>query len=156
MNHGHEQSSLNIDQQVLDTLRLIGSVHPRPGIEKRIAARLAHPPVRSSVRFFGLPRMALASAAGMLASAAIIAGSVIHSHHLLPVAPGMQTLGVSSAGMGAAAAEKVAPKPVTAPPNGRARSMRRIGAGRATATADGQRLSGVAVPKNPLPQHSSQ
>jgi hypothetical protein len=137
-----------IDDPVDSTLRLIGSVSPRPGLEKRIAARLAHAPVSKSARFFGLPRLAFASTAGLVACAAIIAGSVNHSRRILPVAPGMQLPG-STSGIGTVSGARVAPKPVAAPSTGRARSVRKPGA------ESGPELNpprGVAVPKRPVPQ----
>jgi hypothetical protein len=142
MNHQNHPPAM--DERIDTTLRLIGSAEPRPGLEKRIAARLAHAPVSKPVRFFGLPRVAFASMAGALASAAIIAGSVNHSHRILPVAPGVQLTGNGS-GMGAAAGARVAPRPVAAPANGRARSMRKPG-------TELNPPNGVAVPKRPLPQ----
>jgi len=164
MNPGHEKNyesheihqSLehqSLEHQIDSTLRLIGSVHPRPGIEKRIAARLVHAPSTGSVRFLGLPRLVIASAAGLCASVAIVAGSVNHSRRLLPIAPGLQVHSNASSGLSTASATQVAPKPVTPPANGRARSMRKLGGGRASA-AEAQRPSGVAVPKNPLPQQN--
>ena len=127
------------------TLRLIGAVEPRPGLEKRIAARLAHAEVSRPVRFLGLPRLAFGSAAVAVASVAIIAGSVNHSHRMLPLAPGVQLPGNSSGVLGTASGARVAPKAVAAPPNGRARSMRRT-------TAERNPPNGMAMPKGPLPQ----
>jgi len=170
MNTGREREIDNslLDDQINRTLHLIGSANPRPGLEKRIAARLAHVPVyeisHKSSRFLGLPRLAVASAAGLLAAIVIIAASVNHSRHLLPIAPGLQVPGDPSSGVGAASAEKVAPRPVVAPANGHARSVRQIGretstdtqrktgTGRATISPDAQKPEGVAVPKNPPPQ----
>jgi hypothetical protein len=161
MNPGHEKNyesyefhQSSLEDQIDSTLRLIGSVHPRPGIEKRIAARLVHAPRTGSVRFLGLPRLVIASAAGLCASVAIVAGSVNHSHRLLPIAPGLQVHSNASSGLSTASATQVAPKPVTPPANGRARSMRKLGGGRAAVAPEAQRPSGVAVPKNPLPQQN--
>jgi hypothetical protein len=149
----YENHQSSLDGQIDRTLHLIGSVHPRPGIEKRIAARLADAP-RSSVRFLGMPRLVVASAAGVCASVAIVAGSVNHSRHLLPIAPGLQVHRSASSGLSTASSTQVAPRPVTPPSNGRARSMRKLGTGRASAAPEAQRPSGVAVPRNPLPQQN--
>ena len=152
MNTGHDTRYPHFEDEIDRTLRLIGSADPRPGIEKRIAARLADAPARKTVRLLGLPRLAVASAAGLVASVAIIAGSVNHSRHLLPIAPGIPVPADASSGLGAAAAAKVAPKPVTPPPTGHARSMRKAGAGRATVSPDAPKPDGVAVPKHPVAQ----
>ena len=154
MNTGHDTHTSAMEDQIDRTLRLIGSASPRPGIEKRIAARLACAPVnsaaRKSIRFLGMPRLAVASAVGLLASIAIIAGSVNHSRHLLPVAPGLQIPGGTSGGVDAASGKAVAPKPVTPPPHGRPRFVRK--AGTAKVSPDTQKPGGVAVPRNPLPR----
>lgn len=147
MNTGHETRNAHLDEQIDRTLRFIGSAAPRPGIEKRIAARLADASVAKSVRPFGLARRTLASAAGMAACVAIIAGSVAHSHRMVPVAPGLPLPIGGSAGVGAASDAKAAVRPVPAPPHGHARSMRKV-----TGATDIQKPDGVAVPKVPLPQ----
>jgi hypothetical protein len=168
MNTSRETDPSRLEDQINRTLHLIGAADPRPGLEKRITARLAHVPVqdpsRKSIRLMGIPRLAVASAAGLLAAVVIIAASVNHSRHLLPIAPGLQVPGDSSSGVGAASAEKVAPKPVIAPANGHARSVRQMGretateaqrktgTGRATISPDAQKPDGVAVPKGPPPQ----
>jgi hypothetical protein len=151
MTNGRDTRSTQLEDQIDRTLRLIGSAEPRPGIEKRIAARLAHEP--KTVRFLRLPRLAVASAAGLVASVAIIAGSVNHSRHMLPIAPGLPVSGAASSGIGAASTAKVAPKPIEPPAGGHARSMRGAAhkAGRATISPDAQRPEGVAVPKSPVP-----
>jgi hypothetical protein len=144
----------DVEDRIDYTLRMIGSVDPRPGIEKRITARLAdasaHTRIQGFSRIFGLPRLALASAAGMAACVAIIAGSVNHSRHMVPVAPGIQLISGPSDGVGAAAAVKVAPKPVAAPAHGRARSVRK--AQNSAITPDAQKPDAVGVPRTPLPQ----
>jgi hypothetical protein len=140
----HENQSPSIDDRIDNVLQVLGSAEPRPGLEKRIAARLAHTPSHRPVRFFGLPRVAFATAAGAVASVAIIAGSVTHSHRILPIAPGVQLTG-SGSGIGAAAGARVASKPVAAPEHGRPRSMRKPG-------TELDPANGVAVPKRPLPQ----
>lgn len=140
----------DLEKQIDQTLRMIGSTHPRPGIETRIAARLADASAHKPARLFGLPRLAFASAAGMAACVAIIAGSVSHSRHLVPIAPGIPIPMSTSSGVSSADAGIVAPKPVAAPAHGRARSIRKTGA-----ASDGQTLNGVAVPNAPLPQSST-
>jgi hypothetical protein len=153
VNTSYENQRTDMDDRIDRTLRLLGSAEPRPGLEKRIAARLAHAPVQTPARFLVLPRFAV-GAAGVLACAGIIAGSVSHSRHLLPIAPGVQLQRNMDSGLGTAAAQKVAPKPVTPPLHGRARSMRKTGPGAAGLT-DVQKPDGVAVPKAPLPQNDA-
>jgi hypothetical protein len=140
----------DLEKQIDQTLRMIGSTHPRPGIETRIAARLADAPVQRPFRVWGLPRLALASVAGMAACLAIIAGSVNHSRHMVPIAPGIPIPMSTSSGVGTAEAGAVTPKPVAAPAHGRARSVRKTGV-----ASDGQKPNGVAVPKAPLPQSNA-
>lgn len=147
MNIGHETQDSDIENQIDRTLRLIGSADPRPGIEKRVTARLAEASVYESVRPFGLARRAFASAIGMAACIAIIAGSVTHSHHIVPIAPGVPLPIGGSAGVGAASAAKAAVRPVAPPAHGRPRSMRKI-----TGATDIQKPDGVAVPRSPMPQ----
>ena len=143
----------DIDDRIDSTLRMIGSADPRPGIETRIAARLAdasaHTRIQGVGRIFGLPRLALASAAGMAACVAIIAGSVNHSRHIVPFAPGIPVIVGGSGGVGAAGTAKVAPKPVAAPAHGRARSVRK--AQNPAVAPDAQKPDAVGVPKAPLP-----
>jgi hypothetical protein len=138
-----------INEQIDATLRLLGHAAPAPGLEDRVLTRLQYAPPVKSPRFFGLPRMAFAGATAAVACVAVIAGSVSHSHHMLPVAPGVQLPGGASSGIGAASAAHVAPQPVAASPSGRPRSVRKEHAGRAVISPETQKPAGVAVPKNP-------
>lgn len=154
INHAQQ----NYDQRIDRTLRRLGSVTPAAGIEDRISARLAReqskaqPRSASRARFFAVPRFAtqfaLGAAAGVLACVAIIAGSVNHSRRILPTVPGVQ-LPAGSSGMGAASATHMANQPVSAPPQGRARSVRQAAGGRAVISPQTQKPAGVAVPKTP-------
>jgi hypothetical protein len=155
MNSSHETHDphfldADLEKQIDQTLRMIGSSAPRAGIEQRIAARLADASVKKSAGIFGLPRFALASAAGIAACAAIVAGSINHSRHMLPIAPGIQLPVGASSGVGAADAQKLAPRPVAPPAHGRPRSVHRLGT-----PANTQNPDGMAVPKTPLPQQSA-
>jgi hypothetical protein len=146
----HEQYKQRIDL----ALQRLGSADPPPGMEDRIHARLARHEAVSfrSPRTFSLPRFAFATMAGVVACAAIIAGSINHSHRILPTAPGIQLPAGSSSGLGAASAAHVATKPVAPSPNERPRSMRKTVNGRAVISPEAQRPTGVAVPKNPAQQ----
>ena len=135
---------IELEKQIDQTLRMIGSASPRTGIEQRIAARLADAAVTKPSCLFGLPRFALASVAGVAICTAIVAGSVNHSHRILPVAPAAQLLPGHSSGMSTADAQKLTSKPVTAPAHGRPRSVRK-------AAPDTPNPDGMAVPKTPLP-----
>jgi hypothetical protein len=149
MNTGPETGNSQIEDHIDRTLRMIGSADPRPGIEKRIEARLADASLQTGTytfgRIFGLPRLALVSAAGMAACVVIIAGSVNHSRRVIPVAPGIRLPMSGSAGMGSASGEKAAPKPVAAPAHGRARAVHK-----AETSPDAQKRDGLTVPKTPL------
>ncbi len=146
-------------QRIDQVLRQLGSATPVAGIEDRIAARLARaeaePPHAFRYfgrRYFGLPRFAFVTAAGALACMAIVAGSVSHSHRILPTVPGIQLPAASSSGLGAASAAHIATKPVAPSPNERPRSIRKTVNGRAVIAPEAQRPAGVAVPRNPAPQ----
>jgi hypothetical protein len=146
----HEQYNQRIDL----ALQRLGSVDPIPGMEDRIHTRLARQEAASfrAPRSFSLPRFAFASMAGAVACVAIIAGSVSHSHRILPTAPGIQLPAGSSSGLGAASAAHVATRPVAPAANERPRSMRKTVNGRAVISPEAQKPAGIAVPKNPAPQ----
>jgi hypothetical protein len=137
------------NEQIDATLRLLGHTEPAPGLEDRVLTRLEYAPPVKSPRLFGLPRMAFAGTAAAITCVAVIAGSVNHSHRMLPIAPGVQLPGGASSGIGAASAAHVAPQPVAASPSGRPRSVRKEHAGRAVISPETQKAAGVAVPKNP-------
>jgi hypothetical protein len=148
-NNRTDQINGPINEQIDATLRLLGHAAPAPGLEDRVLMRLRHAPPVKTRWFFGLPRMAFAGAAAAITCMAIIAGSISHSHRMLPVAPGVQLPDGASSGIGAASAAHVAPQPVAASPSGRPRSVRKEHAGRAVISPETQKPAGVAVPKNP-------
>jgi len=156
MNRGIYHEQQNHDQRIDRTLRRLGSVTPAAGIEDRISARLARERSKtqgrsaSRARFFALPRFAIGVASSLVACVAIIAGSVNHSHRILPTVPGVR-LPAGSSGMGAASAAHIADQPVSAPPQGRARSVRQTASGRAVISPQTQKPAGVAVPRTPSP-----
>jgi len=156
MNRGIYDEQQNHDQRIDRTLRRLGSVTPAAGIEDRISARLARERSKtqgrsaSRARFFALPRFAIGVASSLVACVAIIAGSVNHSHRILPTVPGVR-LPAGSSGMGAASAAHIANQPVSAPPQGRARSVRQTASGRAVISSQTQKPAGVAVPRTPSP-----
>ncbi len=144
------------DPRINQVLRQLGAVAPRPGIEDRIMARLAQQQSqteadnRRRAYFFGMPRFAFGVAAGTLACAAIIAGSISHSHRIQPSLPGILSQPAAS-GVGSAGAERPANRPVEPSPNGRPRSVRRMNEGRAVISPESQKRAGVAVPRTPSP-----
>lgn len=136
------------DEQIDQTLRLLGSATPAPGMEERIARRVAQASARKTApRFFSLPQLAFGMAAAVMACAVIIAGSVSHSRHILPVAPGLHLPGVSQPGVGAASAAHVTTQPVSSLPQGRPRSVRQTVNGRAVIFSHAKKPTGIAVPK---------
>lgn len=151
MNHNLQNDLLNSgpNDPIDATLHLLGHAVPAPGLEDRVLTRLQYAQPVKTHWFFGLPRMAFAGAAATLACAAIITGSVSYSHHMQPIAPGIQLPGNVSSGIGAASAAHVAPQPVAVSPSGRPRSVRKEHAGRAVISPETQKPTGVAVPKNP-------
>lgn len=152
----------NHDRQIDEVLRRLASVNPAPGIEDRVKTRLASAGAENSrhaesrpVRPWGLSRLLFATAAAAAACVAIVAGSVDHSRRILPAVPGIQLPAGSSSGIGAASAAHVATQQVAPSPNGRARSMRKTINGRAMISPEAQRPAGIAVPKNPVPQSTT-
>ena len=157
MNSHVAHTSQNHDRRINEALRRLGSATPPPGIEDRIKTRLAqaqsaHSAPAPGRRFFVIPRFAFGAAAAAIACAAIVAGSVSHSHRIQPVLPGIAAQPPSSpGGMGSAGAARPASHPVEPSPTGRARSVRRLPAGRAVISPQSQKPAGVAVPKSPSP-----
>jgi hypothetical protein len=160
MNGIPENSVPTYDERINSTLRLLGSANPRPGMEQRLAARIANLPLHSPAPglryFFGLHHLAFRSACAILAFVAIVFGTVSHSKHLLPVAPGVRLPGSQNTGMGAVDAKKMTSRPVTPPANGRPRSTRKFSETRSAASPDRREPNGVAVPATPLPQDNPQ
>lgn len=143
----------NHQNQIDRTLRRLGAASPAKGMEERILAGLSHAEVESQPRFFSVPRFAIAFAAAGTVCAVIVAGSVSHSRHNLPVAPGLAPglhfPGEVQSGVGAASAAHIAAQPVTALPKDRPRSVLKTENGRAVISPDAKRHKGVAVPKTP-------
>jgi hypothetical protein len=138
----------NFDDQIDRTLLLLGSVDPDAGIEERILARLAQTDAaRKRARFFSLPQLAFGMSAAAMASVVIVMGSVSHSRHILPVAPGLHLPAAVQPGVGAASAAHVATQPVTTLPQDRPRSVRSTVTGRAVISSHSKKPAGVAVPK---------
>lgn len=135
------------DEQIDSTLRALGSVTPPAGIEKRITSRITNVSTnRRESQFFNFRQFAFGISAAAIASAVIVIGSVSHSRHLLPVAPGLHLPANSQAGVGAASAAHVAPQPVTSLPQDRPRSVRKTVNGRALISPHAKRHAGVTVP----------
>lgn len=138
----------NHDEQVDRTLRALGSVRPAFGFENRILARIS--PViadHRESRLFRFRQFAFGLSVAGIAGAAIVMGSVSHSRHLLPVAPGFHLPKAVQPGVGAASAAHVAPQPVASLPQDRPRSVRKTVNGRAVISEHTQKPAGVAVPK---------
>ena len=136
-------------------LRRVGAQDPTPGLEGRILTRLAAarlnseaPNRRAPWLRFTYPAMGALTAA--LIAAAIVGGSVRHSHEVPPgpvVAP--PVLPLPAQGLGTASAVHAAAPtstPVPATQASRGRSARRIGPGRARIAPHTHRAPGVAVP----------
>lgn len=136
------------------TLRRLGSAAPLAGMEDRILARLAQAGTRRDpARFFNFPRLAFTFAVAGTICGFIVAGSVSHSHHILPIAPGLHLPGEAQPGVGAASATRVTPQPVTASPKNHPRSVLKTEDGRAVISPDAKKRAGVAaVPKAPPEQ----
>jgi hypothetical protein len=138
----------NYDEQIDRTLLLLGSVNPAAGIEERVLARIARAGAsRKTARFFSLPQLAFGMSAAAVVSVVIVVGSVDHSRHMLPIAPGLHLPAATQPGVGAASAAHVAPQPVTSLPHDRPRSVRKTMNGRAVISPKSKKPAGVAVPK---------
>lgn len=138
----------NYEEQIDRTLRLLGSANPSPGMEDRILVSIARARSRSKTqRFLSLPQLAFGMSAAVIGSAIIVVGSVSHSRHMLPVAPGLHLPTGAQPGIGTASAPHVAPQPVPSLPQDRPRSVRKTLNGRAVISPDAKKQSGVAVPK---------
>lgn len=139
------------NEQIDSTLRTLGSAVPAPGMEERILVRLADAGVQARPqRFFRFPQLAVGVMATVLGGAVIIVGSVTHSRHMLPVAPGIHLPAATQAGVGAASAAHVATHPVTALPEARPRSVRKTVNGRAVISSDTKKHNGLPVPHSSL------
>jgi hypothetical protein len=133
-------------------LRRLGATSPRDGLEDRILARLEQAAREKAPGFLSLSRLAVMFAVAGTVCAVIVAGSVTHSHNVLPVAPGLHLPIGSQPGVGAASAARVAPQPVKVPPRERPRSIRKTENGRAVISPDAKKHGGVAVPKPLAPR----
>lgn len=139
--------NLTYDDRIDRALRALGSAVPAAGMEDRVLAGLARAEVRSRApRFSSMPQLVLTFAAAGTVCAVIVAGSVTHSHHLLPIAPGLHLPGDAQAGVGAASAVRVAPQPVTTSPKDRPRSVRKTIDGRAVISPEAKKKAGLPVP----------
>jgi len=136
------------DDRINRALRVLGSVEPDAGMESRILAELTRAEARNQApRFFSMPQLVVMFAAAGTVCAVIVAGSVTHSHHLLPMAPGLHFPAESQSGVGAASAARVAPQAVTASPQDRPRSVRKTEDGRAVISPAAKKKAGLPVPK---------
>ena len=140
----------DFDEQIDRTLRMLGSVSPSAGIEERILREIARANTSNKTTgFFRLPQLGFALVAAGMASALIVVGSVSHSRHILPVAPGIHLPVGVQPGVGAASAAHVASQPVTSLPHDRPRSVRKTQNGRAVISPHAKKPNGVTVPKAP-------
>jgi hypothetical protein len=116
-------------------------------MEERILARVVRTGAPQRPRFFHFSYLAFGMSAAAVASAVIVVGSVSHSRHILPIAPGLHLPATAQPGVGAASAAHVAPQPVTSLPQDRPRSVRKTANGRAVISSQAKRPTGIAVPK---------
>jgi hypothetical protein len=148
------QNAGEFDEKINRTLRAVGSATPVAGMEDRIQRRLASANARQRASraasgFFRLSQIAFGMAAAVIACAVIIAGSVSHSRHMQPVAPGLHLPTVSEPGLGAASAAHIASQPVTSLPQDRPRSVRKTTNGRAVISPDTKKPQSNSWVKDP-------
>lgn len=120
--------------QIIDrALHQLGHVDPQPGMNDRTLRRLrqaqAAPAPRAAA--FGWRRLAFAGLAGCCFCAAVVVGSVQHSHTVAaqdhPVVPILQ----HQSGISTASSTHISAHPAVAPKGG-GRSNQHLGTGRAT------------------------
>lgn len=129
MNTSH--TNHNAANHIIDrALHQLGSVEPRPGINNRILYRLRQAESAPAPRA-AWPRLAFASLAGACLCAAVVVGSVQHSHTVAaqnhPVLPILQ----QQNGVATASSTHISAHPAIAPKGG-GRSDQHLGQGRAT------------------------
>jgi len=127
---------MTIDSEIDETLRRLGSVEPRSGLEQRVQRRLQIP---RKATFISMPRTisAFALAASVALSAVALnpglRGLLLHRHpstQNTPVAVAPRVVAPASGGFGTASAVHVPVEPVPVPPTpvnqgrGRSRSGR--------------------------------
>lgn len=119
-------------------LRQLGSAQPDPGMNDRLRHQIhqvaAAEPASRRIPAFGWPRLAFATLAGGCLCAAVVIGSVHHSHVVAaqnrPVVPILQR----QSGVSTASSARIAAHPPAAP-KGSGRSDNHLGQGRATVPA---------------------
>src|ERR1700742_1289489 len=118
-------------------LHLLGHAQPAKDFEQRLRMRLqkgVHTKKRFPAtlsEFFLTQRLTFAATAAARACAAMIIGSVQHSHQRTLPNSGVH-LSAPESGLGAASSTHISPQPVVAPEHGRSRSERKAAGGRAT------------------------
>jgi hypothetical protein len=154
MNMSRHTSENKIDA----ALQLLGRAHPADDFEQRLRLRLHQESFRPKKNFFAATsdfflaqRLAFAATAATLACAAMIVGSIQHSHQRILPNSGVH-LSAPESGLGAASSTHISPQPVIAPEHGRSRSERKAAGGRATVSRNAHKPSGVAVPASADPQ----
>jgi hypothetical protein len=148
----------NSDKKIDATLRLLGHAQPSDSFDERLRVRLNQEALRIEksfsarvVDFFLTQRLTFAASATMLACAAMVVGSVQHSHQRTLPNTGVH-LAAPSSGLGAASSTHISPQPIIAPEHGRSRSERKATGGRATVVRNAHKPAGVAVPESTEPQ----
>jgi hypothetical protein len=144
--HTHHHTA---DHIIDRTLRQLGSVQPRQGINDRILHSLRQAEAAPASRFsLPWPRLAFASLAGACLCAAIVIGSVQHSHAVAaqnhPVVPILQ----QQTGVATASSTHISAHPVIAPKGG-GRSNQHLGQGRATVKPGTHVHGGDGIPVPP-------
>ncbi len=141
------------ESQIDAALQVLARVQPTAGLSDRVNKQLAsldHRASASRVLHFRVPysmRVALGSVAAGLAAAAILVGSIQHSHRIavMPHAVRMQPSG----GIGAAGAERVTTGTPAPSPTQPGRNVQQPHRGRAVVSPDAHKAPGVSVPKPP-------
>lgn len=154
MNTPHPHNHSTPAQSLIDSaLRQLGSAQPRPGLNERILQRLRQTAITPAphAAFWGWPRLGLATLAGCCICAAVVFGSLQHSHTAAvqnhSVVPVLQ----QQSGVATASSTRVAAHPVIVPDGG-GRSNEHPGQGRAT-VKPGTHVHGGAGIAVPPPLH---
>jgi hypothetical protein len=150
---------MSMHSEIDETLRRLGSVEPRPGLERRVNLRLRTPRRGFSVSMIQA-FSACAVAAGVALSAVALNPAlrslVLHHHpatQSLPVAGAPRVVAPASGGFGTASAVHVPVEPVPVQPTPINQGRGRSRSGRAVLPngAPTPLPRGVAAPRSPVP-----
>jgi hypothetical protein len=146
--HANQNANHHTTSQLIDrALHQLGHVQPQPGMKNRILRSLRPSPTALKPAF-AWPRLAFASLAGVCLCAAVVVGSLQHSHAVAaqnhPALPILQ----QQSGVATASSTRISAHPAIAPKGG-GRSNQHLGTGRATVKPGTHIHGGDGIPVPP-------